>query len=363
MPGWFTFPFKALSRTKPASRAMAEASESLVHSSAKVAEKASKLAAKGDAAGAAKLLEQASKTAQEGKALANTSTLSEAEKLAKLKRYGIIGAAGFLGYEKIVEGHGVVSTTAGMLLDTPEEGQGYVSKQWETFVGKHNAKKGLAEFGVDAFLGDGSYQYAVDTVSDKYHGINECLSGFFARPGENVPMPYPAQQGYDPQYYLAVNNPNADIKQGGFLSRWNAATKDINYNLPEWFNKLTGANANFKNMAEAIVGVALAFSPFGKLAKFGGILLGAKGFSSMFNGQQQQQYVTATQQLQMINSAIANGQQVNITQQQYNALVAAAMREQGYVIPQQQYVPLIAGGGYENDYDEQQVVRRGRGLT
>ena len=81
MPGWFTFPFKALSKSKPASRAMAEASESLVHSSAKVAEKASKLAAKGDAAGAAKLLEQASKTAQEGKALANTSTLSEAEKL------------------------------------------------------------------------------------------------------------------------------------------------------------------------------------------------------------------------------------------------------------------------------------------
>lgn len=362
MPGWFTYPFKALSRTKPASRAIAEASESLMQSSAKMAEKAGELASK-DAAGAAKLLEQASKTVQEGKALLNTETISEAEKLAKLKRYGIIGAAGFLGYEKIVEGHGIVSSTAGMLLDTPEEGQGYLSKQWETFVGKHNAKKGFAEFGVDAFLGDGAYQHAADTVSDKFHGISDTLSGFFVREGETVPMPYPAQQYYDPQYYLAATNPNANINQGGFLSRWNAATKDINYNLPEWFNKLTGANANFKNMAEAIVGVALAFSPFGKLAKFGGILLGAKGFSSMFSGQKQQQYVTATQQLQMINTAIANGQQVNITQQQYNALVAAAMREQGYTVPQQQYVPLIAGGGYQNDYDEQQVVRRGRGLT
>ena len=88
MPGWFTYPFKALSRTKPASRAMAEASESLMQSSAKMAEKAGELASK-DAAGAAKLLEQASKTVQEGKALLNTETISETEKLAKLKRYPI----------------------------------------------------------------------------------------------------------------------------------------------------------------------------------------------------------------------------------------------------------------------------------
>lgn len=285
MPGWFTFPFKALSKAKPASRAMAEASESLVQSSAKVAEKASKLAAKGDAAGAAKLLEQASKTAQEGKALANTSTLSEAEKLSKLKRYGIIGAAGFLGYEKLIEGHGVVSSTTGLLLDTPEEGQGYINKQWETFVGKHNAKKGLAEFGVDAFLGDGSYQYAVDTVSDKYHGITECLSGFFARPGENVPMPYPAQQGYDPQYYMATNNPNAQVNQGGFLSRWGAATQG--FDLPNYMSQVTGGHMTYTNLAQAIVGTFLTFGPFGKLAKLGGLLLGFNGYRDMFQGQGQ----------------------------------------------------------------------------
>lgn len=326
MPGWFTYPFKALSRTKPASRAIAEASESLMQSSAKMAEKAGELASK-DAAGAAKLLEQASKTVQEGKALLNTETLSEAEKLAKMKRYGIIGAAGFLGYEKLIEGHGVVSSTAGLLLDTPEEGQGYLNKQWETFVGKHNAEKGLAEFGVDAVMGDGSYRQAADTMSDKYHGISERLSGFFSRPGQQ-PMPYPAQQGYDPAYYQAVNNPQAQVNQGGFLSRWGAATNG--FSLPEYLSGLTGGNVTYSNLAQAIVGTFLTFGPFGKLAKLGGLLLGFNGYKNMCTSQQQ---ASLHQQ---------QGYGQGLSQQQFNMLMVTKQ---------------------QNDYDEQQVIHRGRGMS
>jgi len=171
-----------------------------------------------------------------------------------------------------------------VLLDTPEKGQGYLSKQWETFVGKHNAEKGLAELGVDTFLGDGSYRYASNEMGEAYHGISDRLSGFFSRPGQQ-PMPYPAQQGYDPAYYNAVNNPQAQVNQGGFLSRWGAATQG--FDLPNYISQVTGGHMTYTNLAQAIVGTFLTFGPFGKLAKLGGLLLGFNGYRDMFQGQGQ----------------------------------------------------------------------------
>lgn len=312
---WLSY-FTTAGKAAKASRvAVSDATEALARSTTALAEEAGKLAAKGDAAGAAKLLEQASQTVKQTKDLSAGHVLSETEKLAKLKRYSLIGGVGFLAYEKGVNGHGLLSTTAGMLLDTPEEGQGYLNKQWETFVGKHNADKGLAEFGVDAFLGDGSYQHATDEMGQAYHGISDRLSGFFSRPGQQ-PMPYPAQQGYDPAYYQAVNNPQAQVNQGGFLSRWGAATNGLN--LPEYFSGLTGGHVTYNNLAQAIVGTFLTFGPFGKLAKLGGLLLGFNGYKSMFPSQQQ----TVQQQ----------GQQYGL-----------------------QYAPMVAA---VQPYDEEQVINR-----
>lgn len=284
MPGWFKFLVDGAKAAKSSRIAMHEAGEALARSTAKMADKATKLAAKGDAEGAAKFLEQATNTAKQNKELMATAKLSEAEKWSKIKRYSIVGGAGFLGYKKFVEGEGVMSSAADVLLDTPEKGQGYLSKQWETFVGKHNAEKGLAELGVDTFLGDGSYRYASNEMGEAYHGISDRLSGFFSRPGQQ-PMPYPAQQGYDPAYYNAVNNPQAQVNQGGFLSRWGAATQG--FDLPNYMSQVTGGHMTYTNLAQAIVGTFLTFGPFGKLAKLGGLLLGFNGYRDMFQGQGQ----------------------------------------------------------------------------
>lgn len=313
---WLNYFTTAGKAAKASRAAIADATESLARSTTVIAEEATKLAVKGDAAGAAKLLEQASQTVKQSKDLSAGKVLSETEKLAQLKRYGLIGGAGFLAYEKGVNGHGLLSTTAGMLLDTPEEGQGYVNKQWETFVGKHNAEKGLAELGVDAFLGDGSYQHATDEMGEAYHGISDRLSGFFSRPGQQ-PMPYPAQQGYDPAYFNAVNNPQAQVNQGGFLSRWGAATNGLN--VPEYLSGLTGGHVTYNNLAQAIVGTFLTFGPFGKLAKLGGLLLGFNGYRSMMPSQQQ-------------HPMQQQGQQYNL-----------------------QYAPMVAA---VQSYDDEQVINR-----
>ena len=270
-------------------------SAQILASASKTIQDAAKTAA-GNAERAAAVSERLSQTAS--KTIKSAQEIGEqaakgktaAEKLAATKLYALYGVGGYFLYNKIVNGKGFVSSAGDAILDDQKEGEGIGHSVWRQLVGDKAADKSLMGAGVDTVFGDGTYDGSVamlknggNAVGNTFSGISDTLQGFLHRAG-GPGMPYPANQYYDPSYYNVVANPQNYAGLSGDRAFMQQAAL-LNGGLDGVFgrlNAMTGKNnINAFNLAEMALAAFLTFGPFGKIAKIGGLFLGANSYKNM----------------------------------------------------------------------------------
>ncbi len=261
------------------SKSSAELAEEAVRAAGTDVAKAERLAAV-----SSKLSESAEKVASSAK-----SSKSSTEKLASAKLYGIYGVGGYALYNKVFNGKGLVGSAGDVILDDQKEGEGLGNSVWRQLVGDKAAEKSLVGAGVDTVFGDGSYEGSLamlknggNAVGNTFSGITDTLQGFLHQAGGQG-MPYPANQYYDPSYYNVVANPQnyagltgdrAFLQQSSLLNGMDGVFGRL--------NAITGKNnINAFNLAEMALAAFLTFGPFGKIARIGGLFLGANSYNSM----------------------------------------------------------------------------------
>lgn len=235
---------------------------------------------------------------------------SAAEKLAATKLYALYGIGGYALINKMFYGKGLVGTAGEFILDDQKEGEGIGHSVWRQLVGDKAADKSLMGAGVDTVFGDGTYDGSVAmlknggaAVGNTFSGISDTLQGFLHRAG-GPGVPYPANQYYDPSYYNVVANPQNYAGLSGVRAFMQQAAL-LNGGLDGVFgrlNAMTGKNnINAFNLAEMALAAFLTFGPFGKIAKIGGLFLGANSYKNMSKdtGIDVSQSVVRTQQQQM----------------------------------------------------------------
>lgn len=321
-----------------------KSSESLNRSASQVADEVARMAQKGNltaeelktaetlsrvsknlteaSSTAAKNVKEAASTAEHltqssAKAMESAKTIGEqsgktksmADKYAAHKLYAMYGVGGYLLFNKVFYGKGLLGSASEVVLDDPKEGEGMTQAFWRQLVGDSAAEKPLVGAGVDTIFGDGTYDGSVallkrggNAVGDTFTGISDTLQGFLHRAG-GPGMPYPQTPYYDPTYYNVAANPQNYAGLTGeraFVQQ--ASLMDGVYGR---LNNLTGmSNINGFNLAEMALAAFLTFGPFGKIAKIGGLLLGANSYKSMNQSssvtRQQQNSVNRSQEEQQI---------------------------------------------------------------
>lgn len=254
---------------------------------------------------AAKTMESAQKISEQA-----AKGKSAAEKLAATKLYALYGVGGYLLYNKVFNGKGLVGSAGEVILDEQKEGEGIGHSVWRQLVGDKAADKSLVGAGVDTMFGDGTYDGSLamlknggNAVGNTFSGISDTLQGFLHQAG-GPGMPYPTNQYYDPSYYNVVANPQNYAGLSGdraFLQQ--AALMNGMDGVFGRLNAMTGKNnINAFNLAEMALAAFLTFGPFGKIAKIGGLFLGANSYKNMSQEREVQnvaQSVIRSQQQQM----------------------------------------------------------------
>lgn len=276
---------------RAAAKESAAAAKAMSRSAAEMAQEATRVAAT-DAAKAEKLVQMSSKlseTAEKAGAAAKTGKSSQ-EKLASAKLWTLYGFGGYALGNKVINGKGFASSATDLVLDDQKEGEGIGHSVWRQLVGDKAADKSLMGAGVDTVFGDGTYDGSVamlknggNAVGNTFSGISDTLQGFLHRAG-GPGMPYPSNQYYDPSYYNVVANPQNYAGLSGDRAFMQQAAL-LNGGLDGVFgrlNAMTGKNnINAFNLAEMALAAFLTFGPFGKIAKIGGLFLGANSYKNM----------------------------------------------------------------------------------
>lgn len=242
------------------------------------------------------------KTFAKGSATLAKEGYSVAKGLGKAASYHPIAAGAAWFYMTKEDGEGILTTAGKEILGEKVKEDGIAGGLKEAVFGSDNADKSVVGNVTDLAFGEGTYEGAIQKVSDAYHATSDyARQGMsFVRdsvmpqgqPGTNLQQgqllydangnvvgAYPGAGAYNPQQVAAMQSATPFSSIGGFI------------------NQISGGKVTGLNALEIVAAAYMMFgSRFGWLGKIAGALIGgvaAKDItnrSAMIQMQQQMGY-------------------------------------------------------------------------